>query len=61
MVINEFLAHTDLPDTDYIELYNRGTQAVDISGCGLSNTLTTNEFFVPPATILPAPRFWTRA
>jgi hypothetical protein len=52
VVINEFLAHTDLPDTDYIELYNRGTQAVDISDCGLSDTLVTNEFFIPPATIL---------
>ena len=52
VVINEYLAHTDLPDTDYIELYNSGTQAVDISGCGLANTVTTNEFFVPPGTIL---------
>jgi hypothetical protein len=52
VVINEFLAHTDLPDTDYIELYNTGTQAVDISNCGLSDTLVANEFFIPPATIL---------
>ena len=52
VVINEYLAHTDLPDTDYIELYNAGTQAVDISNCGLSDTLVTNEFFIPPATIL---------
>jgi hypothetical protein len=52
VVINEYLAHTDLPDADYIELYNAGTQAVDISGCGLANTLTINEFFVPSATIL---------
>ena len=53
VLINEYLAHTDLPDVDYIELYNSGTQSVDISGCGLSNTLTTNEYVVPPATILP--------
>jgi hypothetical protein len=52
VMINEYLAHTDLPDTDYIELYNSGTQAVDISGCGLANTVATNEFFVPPGTIL---------
>ena len=24
VVINEYLAHTDLPDTDYVELYNSG-------------------------------------
>jgi hypothetical protein len=52
IVINEYLTHTDLPDTDYIELYNRGTQSVDISGCGLSNTTTTNKFFIPSATTL---------
>jgi len=52
IVINEYLAHTDLPDTDYIELYNRGTQAVDISDCGLSNTPSTNKYFIPSGTIL---------
>lgn len=53
IVINEFLAHTDLPATDYVELYNRGTQSVDISGCGLSDAPETNKFVVAPATILP--------
>ena len=52
VVINEYLAHTDLPEIDYIELYNTGTQAVDLSGCGLSDTFATTEFFVPLATIL---------
>jgi len=28
VVINEFLAHHDLPDVDYVELYNHSTQAV---------------------------------
>jgi hypothetical protein len=27
-MINEILAHTDLPQWDYIELYNHSTQAV---------------------------------
>jgi hypothetical protein len=52
IVINEFLAHTDLPDVDYIELYNRGTQSTDISGCALTDTPATKKFMIPPATIL---------
>jgi len=54
VVINEFLAHTDLPDVDYIELYNSGTQVVDISECILSDTLTTKKFIIPPSTFLQA-------
>ncbi len=53
VVINEFLAHTDLPDVDYIELYNHGAQAVDISGCVLTDDPATNRFVIPPGTILP--------
>ena len=36
VVINEFLAHTDPPDYDYIELYNHANQPVDVSGCTLT-------------------------
>src|SRR5262245_10655765 len=32
VMINEFLAHTDEPQLDFVELYNRGNQALDISG-----------------------------
>src|SRR5439155_7318675 len=32
VVINEFLAHTDDPEMDYIELYNHGNQPLDLSG-----------------------------
>jgi hypothetical protein len=53
VVINEFLAHTDPPDYDYIELYNHSTQPLDISGCILTDDPTTNKFFVPPGTVLP--------
>jgi hypothetical protein len=35
VVINEFLAHTDDPEQDFIELYNHSTQAVSIAGCVL--------------------------
>jgi hypothetical protein len=57
VVINEFLAHTDPPDYDYIELYNHSTNGVDISGCILTDDPTTNKFVIPPGTIIPARGF----
>ncbi len=54
VVVNEFLAHTDLPDTDFIELYNPGTQAVDLAGCVLTDDVSTNRFVIPPGTSLPS-------
>ena len=53
VVINEFLAHTDDPFVDYIELYNYSTNSVDISGCWLSDSPSTNIFPIPASTILP--------
>ncbi len=52
VMINEILAHTDLPLVDYVELYNYSTQPVDISGCFLSDAPLTNKFQIPPGTIL---------
>ena len=57
VVINEFLAHTDPPDYDYVELYNHSTNAVDISGCILTDDPSTNKFVIPPGTIIPARGF----
>ncbi len=57
VVINEFLAHTDPPDYDYVELYNHSSQPVDISGCILTDDLSTNRFVIPAGTILGA-RQW---
>ena len=57
VVINEFLAHTDPPDYDYVELYNHSTNAVDISGCILTDDPATNKFVIPPGTIIPARGF----
>jgi hypothetical protein len=57
VVINEFLAHTDPPDYDYIELYNHSSLPVDVSGCTLSDHPTTNKFVIPPSTIIPARGF----
>jgi len=53
VVINEFLAHTDAPDLDFIELYNHSNQPLDVSGCFLSDDPDTNKFVIPPSTILP--------
>jgi hypothetical protein len=54
-VINEFLAHTDLPQLDYVELYNHGNTEVDLSGYTLSDDRDTNKFRIPNGTKI-APR-----
>ncbi|HEX7863108.1 MAG TPA: lamin tail domain-containing protein [Verrucomicrobiae bacterium] len=57
VVINEFLAHTDDPQPDYIELYNHSNVAVDISGCWLSDSRDLAIFQIPSPTIIPARGF----
>jgi hypothetical protein len=57
--INEFLAHTDLPDLDYIELYNYSSAAVNIGGCVLTDNADTNKFIIPTNTMIPANGFIT--
>jgi hypothetical protein len=57
VMINEFLAHTDPPDYDYIELFNHSSQPVNISGCILTDDAATNKFVIPPGTILPGGGF----
>lgn len=52
VVINEFLAHTDDPQLDFIELYNGSNTRVDLSGCVLTDDPATNRFRVPPGTFL---------
>jgi len=52
VVINEFLAHTDPPLTDYVELFNGGAQTADLSGCWLSDDPTTNKFRIADGTTL---------
>jgi hypothetical protein len=53
VVINEFLAHTDLPSVDMIELFNATTNQVDVSGCYLTDDPTTNRFRIPNGTSIP--------
>ncbi|MDB6039074.1 MAG: hypothetical protein JWM99_2915, partial [Verrucomicrobiales bacterium] len=57
VVINEFLAHSDPPLADFIELYNRSKQTLDISGCTLSDNPETNKFIFPAGTSIPAAGF----
>ena len=57
VVINECLAHTDLPQVDYIELFNTGASDVDLSGAWLSDAVDTNKFRIPDGTVIPARGF----
>ncbi|MHB1307443.1 MAG: lamin tail domain-containing protein [Limisphaerales bacterium] len=57
IVINEWLAHTDPPQEDFVELFNPGAAAVDLSGCVLTDDPATSRFVIPAATILPARGF----
>ncbi len=52
VVISEFLAHTDEPQFDFVELFNTSTQSVDIGGCWLSDDFGTNKFRIPSPTVL---------
>ncbi len=57
VLINEFLAHTDDPQEDFIELYNHSTQSVNIAGCILTDDPTTNRFVIPNGTVIPPTGF----
>lgn len=57
VTINEFLAHTDLPDLDYIELHNCSSSPVNLTGCVLTDDPDTNKFVIPASTIIPANGF----
>jgi regulation of enolase protein 1 (concanavalin A-like superfamily) len=53
VLINEFLAHTDEPLIDFIELYNHSNQEVDLSGAFLSDRPDVHKFQIPAGTVLP--------
>ena len=60
IVINEFLANSDEPLVDFIELYNHSNESVDISGCWLSDdkslligSTNAHGFRFPPDTQIP--------
>lgn len=49
LVINEFLANGEQP---FIELYNCSSQAIDISGCILTDAAAENRYVFPEGTII---------
>jgi hypothetical protein len=53
------LAHTDLPQIDFVELHNASVTDLDISGCVLTDDPMTNRFRVPDGTTLPSRGFLT--
>lgn len=53
VLINEILAHTDEPQIDYLELFNRSTSTINLSGCVLTDDPTTNRFRIPNGTTIP--------
>jgi len=55
--INEFLAHTDPPQLDFVELYNYSSASVNLSGCVLTDDPTTNKFVIPTNTTIAANGF----
>ncbi|MDE0839427.1 MAG: lamin tail domain-containing protein, partial [Kiritimatiellae bacterium] len=52
--INEVLAHTDLPDVDYIEIFNSSTTPVDMLGFALTENIETNKYLFPSNSIIAA-------
>ncbi|HTG43133.1 MAG TPA: lamin tail domain-containing protein, partial [Verrucomicrobiae bacterium] len=58
IVINEILAHTDLPLEDAVELHNRSGDDVDISGWFLSDSQNNlRKFQIPANTVIRAGSF----
>ncbi len=57
VVINEFLAHTDPPEYDFIELYNTSDQPIDLSGAMLSDRINRDGFIIPDDTSIPGHGF----
>ncbi|WP_205880830.1 lamin tail domain-containing protein [Limisphaera ngatamarikiensis] len=58
VLINEVLAHTDAPWFDFVELFNYGTNAVDLSGCVLTDDPATNKYRIAAGTVIPPMGWW---
>src|SRR6185503_13328267 len=54
LVVNEFLANTDDPQKDFIELYNYSSQTIDLSGVYITDDINTNKFQFPVGTQIPS-------
>ncbi len=52
VAINEWLANSEQPLIDFIELYNRSTAPADLSGCSLSDDPALAGYAIPAGTVL---------
>ena len=57
VMINEILVRAVFPAEAFVELYNHSNQAVDLSGCVLTDDPVTNKHILPPGTSIPARGF----
>ena len=59
VLINEILSHTDLPQTDVIELYNPSPEPANIGGWYLTdNFLIPKKYRIPNGTVIPGNGYW---
>ena len=60
VLINEILSHTDLPQTDVIELYNPSSEDVEIGGWYLTDDslLQPKKYMIPNGAVVPAGGYW---
>jgi hypothetical protein len=60
VVINEILAHSENPAVPtFVELYNHSTNSVDISGCILTDNVSTNQWVIPAGNVISPGGFLT--
>ena len=57
VVINEFLANSAPPDSDFVELYNRGSEAVNLGGAVLTDDPLVAKYRFPRETVIPSRGF----
>ncbi len=57
VMINELLAHTDPPQSDFVELFNYLDAPVDLGGCVLTDDPARAKFVFPPNTVIGAQGF----
>ena len=59
ILVNEILSHTDLPQTDVIELYNPGNEDINIGGWYLTDDpINPKKYLIPSNSIVPAGGYW---
>jgi hypothetical protein len=52
VLINEILAHTDLPQLDFLELYNHSNEPVTVGGFIITDDPGINRFRIPDGTVI---------